>query len=223
MIFSYSGHQSVKIQSGKISVIGTSSPVIYNEIICGLNDFNDNVKLFDDSYNKLEISKYIDFDTSIVFNHKLYDKYSRYLIMTVIDNMTEISRKKIDRDIQELYSSIQESLFMTDLPIEVTYDGDLKRIINYSYMHFAFNRTLKPYDIIMNDLKIHLECNLKSIVCFSNLANLLSKEEFTSLLSEVNSMQIPLLLVEFTELNKMSFYQNADTLFIDQDFVDWKE
>lgn len=223
MIFSYSGHQSVKIQSGKISVIGTSSPVIYNEIICGLNDFNDNVKLFDDSYNKLEISKYIDFDTSIVFNHKLYDKYSRYLIMTVIDNMTEISRKKIDRDIQELYSSIQESLFMTDLPIEVTYDGDLKRIINYSHMHFAFNRTLKPYDIIINDLKIHLECNLKSIVCFSNLANFLSKEEFTSLLSEVNSMQIPLLLVEFTELNNMSFYQNADALFIDQDFVDWKE
>lgn len=223
MIFSYSGHQSVKIQSGKISVIGTSSPVIYNEIICGLNDFNDNVKLFDDSYNKLEISKYIDFDTSIVFNHKLYDKYSRYLMMTVIDNMTEISRKKIDRDIQELYSSIQESLFMTDLPIEVTYDGDLKRIINYSHMHFAFNRTLKPYDIIMNDLKIHLECNLKSIVSFSNLANFLSKEEFTSLLSEVNSMQIPLLLVEFTELNKMSFYQNADALLIDQDFVDWKE
>lgn len=35
-------------------------------------------------------------------------------------------------------------------------------------------------------------------------------------------LNVPLLLVEFTEKAKRRFYKNADLLFIDQDFVDWK-
>lgn len=221
MIFSYLGHHSIEIKPGLISVIATNNPTVFSEIISGLNSFGDAVQIFDNSYNKLELSKCVDFDTDIIFNHKLYDKYNKNLVSTVINNMTDDMKGELNNDIRKLYSTIQESLFMTDLPIEVAYDGDLKRIINYSHLHFALGRTLKAYDIIMNDLKIHLECNLQSILCFSNLASFLSKEEFKDLLSEIRSMNIPLLLVEFTELNDKSFYQNANVLFIDQDFVDW--
>ena len=71
-------------------------------------------------------------------------------------------------------------------------------------------------------MKIHLECNLKAVTCFSNVANYLRQEEFDTLLSEVQMLNVPLLLVEFSEKAKRRFYKNADLLFIDQDFVDWK-
>lgn len=146
MIFSYLGHHSIEIKPGLISFIATNNPTVFSEIISGLNSFGDAVQIFDNSYNKLELSKCVDFDTDIIFNHKLYDKYNKNLVSTVINNMTDDMKGELNNDIRKLYSTIQESLFMTDLPIEVAYDGDLKRIINYSHLHFALSRTLKAYD-----------------------------------------------------------------------------
>ena len=222
MIFSYKGHQSLNIEAGKVSVISTNSPTVFSDLINGVNDFNDDVKLFDDSYNRMELSKSIDFDSDLIFTHKLYEKYSKQLLPSIISNMTEESKNQIDGDIRKVFSKIQEGMFMTDLPLEINYDGDLKRLLNYCHIHFAVNSTSSPYDIIMDDLKLHLECNLKSVLCFSNLANYVSKAQFGDLTSQVESMGIPLLLVEFSEFNKRDFYQNANVLFIDQDFIDWK-
>lgn len=222
MILSYNGHTPINIKSGKVSVLATNNPVVFKEILWGINDFSDNLKLYDDSYKNLEIAKLINFDTEILLNHKLFEKYNKNLISTVITNMTEDNQGMVNKNIQNLFSSLQESLFMTDLPIEVSYDGNLKRMLNYCHMHFSPESGMNPYGIIINDLKLHLECNLKSILCFSNLANWLSKEEFSDLLSVVSSVKLPLLLVEFTELKKKDFYRDVEGLFIDQDFVDWK-
>lgn len=222
MILLYKGHQPIKIKPGKVSVIGTNSPEVYSAIINGLQDFNDELKLTDDFYQSLEIKKYIDFDSENLITHKLLDKYSKDVINAVIKNMTEEDQNQVNSEIRRLYSALQEALFMTDLPLEIQYDGELKRLLNYCHIKLAFNNTMKPYDIIINDLKIHLECDLKSVTCLNNVANYLNKIEFGVLLREVQNMNIPLLLVEFTELKQRNFYQNAEVMFIDKDFVDWK-
>ncbi|MCH3922894.1 type II-A CRISPR-associated protein Csn2 [Limosilactobacillus sp.] len=222
MILSYKSHQPIEIKSGKISVIGTNSPEIYTELINGLQDFNDELTLTDDVYQSLEIKKFIDFDSVALLTHKLLEKYSKDVINAVVKSMTEESQNRVNDEIRQLYSVLQEALFMTDLPLEIQYDGELKRLLSYCHMKLAFNNSMKPYDIIINDLKIHLECDLKSVVCLNNVANYLSKAEFGDLLVEVQAMNLPLLLVEFTELKQCDFYQNAEGLFIDQDFVDWK-
>lgn len=222
MILSYKSHQAVRITPGKITIIGTDNPTVFTEIINGLQNFNDLLNLIDDSYNSLEISKNIDFDNEQVLTHKIYEKYSKDIISALLRNMTTSGQSKINKEAQKLYSIIQESLFMTDLPMEVNYDGDLKRLLNYCRLTGSLRNDLSPYDIIISDLKIHLECNMKSVSCFSNVANYLRQEEFSKLLSEVQMLNVPLLLVEFTEKSKRQFYKNTEFLFIDQDFVDWE-
>lgn len=222
MKFTYNSHKSVSLSPGKIAVIATNTPVVFNEIMGGLNDFNESVKFVDDSYNSLEVTKMIDLDSELLMNHKLYEKYSKDIIKAEIDNISLEYHEKVDKQAQQLFTVLQESLFMTDLPIEVSYDGDLKRLLSYSRIKLSAEHEMGPYDIIASDLKIHLECNLKSIVCFCNVANYLSKSEFYELQTEVKRLNIPLLLIEFSEINERSFYQESNFLFIDQDFIDWK-
>lgn len=222
MKLTYNGHKSVSLDPGKITVVATNTPVVFNEIMGGLNDFNESVKLVDNSYNSLEIAKMIDLDSELLINRKLYEKYVKDIIKAEIDNMPLEYREKVNKGAQQLFTILQESLFMTDLPVEVSYDGDLKRLLSYSRIKLMIERELRPYDIIISDLKIHLECNLKGIPCFCNVANYLSKAEFHDLQAEVASLNIPLLLIEFSEICKRSFYQKSNFLFIDQDFIDWK-
>lgn len=222
MILSYKGHQGLKIEPGEISVIGTNNSEVFTEIINGLQGYSDDVKLVDDTYKSLDIDKWMDLDNELLINHQIFEKYEKDIIPALIGNMTVDGRSKLNKAVQEMYSALQEAMFMTDLPIEVNYDGNLKRLFNYCRLKLVSNQGIKPYDIIINDLKIHLECSLKSVVCFNNVASYLNKQEFCDLLSEVSSMQIPLLLVEFTEIERRSYFQKADYLFIDKDFVDWK-
>lgn len=222
MILSYKGHQPVKIVPGRVTVIGTNSPTVFTEILNGLQGFTDSMKLVDNTYNNLEIRRFINFDTEQLMTHKVYEKYSKDIVSSLVRNMAADRQNKINREAQRLYSTVQESLFMTDLPIELNYDGDLKRLLNYCHLSYSSALSSNPYDIIISDLKIHLECDLKSILCLSNVANYLRQEEFCELLLEIRMLGVPLLLVEFTEKGKRQFYKNADFLFIDQDFVDWK-
>ena len=111
---------------------------------------------------------------------------------------------------------------MADLPLTLNYDGDLKRLLTYCRLHFINESTIEPYDIINHDLKVHLECDLDSVVCFCNLSNYLDRQEFRDLISEVTEINVPLLLVEFSEFSKQDYYNDSNFLFIDQDFVDWR-
>lgn len=218
----YNGHKSVPLSPGEITVIATNTPIIFNEIMGSLNDFNESVKLVDDSYDSLEVSKTIDLDSELLMNRQLYEKYAKDIIKSEVDNMSLSYREKLNKEAQRLFTVLQESLFMTDLPIEVSYDGDLKRLLSYSRIKLPSEHEMQPYDIIVSDLKVHLECNLKSITCFCNVANYISKSEFCDLQAEVKSLNIPLLLIEFSEIDKRSFYKKSNFLFIDQDFIDWE-
>lgn len=222
MKFVYKGHQPVEIKNGRVSVLATNNQKIYLELIRGLQGINDSVMVVDDNYESLELINAIDWDGDIIANNNLYTKYSTEIIKTIIKNLTDEERSRLDSVARQLYSTIQEILFMTDLPLEVQYDGDIKRLINYCRIKFSTLIQQQPCDIIKTDLKLHLECNDSSCVGLNNVANYLSPAEFKELLQINAELQVPVLLIEFTELDNRKYYENVDFYFIDRDFVDWK-
>lgn len=222
MIISYKGHKSIKLNDGKVSVIGTNNQTVFQDIIDGLQGLNDKMHLLDSDFNELEIEHNIDFDSGILFSHELFSKYEKKIINSVIENMNYEDKSKLNNSIQQLYTILQQQLFLTDLPLNVTYDGNLKRFISYCHLQLDDSGISSVYDIIISDLKIHLECELPSVLCFSNLNNYLGKNEFKHLLDEIQLIGKPLLLVEFTEKNKRELFGNSEFLFIDKDFIDWK-
>jgi CRISPR type II-A-associated protein Csn2 len=223
MIFTYKSHEPVNIMSGKVSVVATNSPIVFNDLISSINGFKNEVHLMSEQYKDLDLGKSIDFDSDLFITHELYKKYGRNIVSSVVDNFTDDTKSKVNKQIQQTFSILQEALFMTDLPIRLDYDDNVKRFLKYCRPQFDFGSVDDPYDIIINDLKIHLECGMSSVPCFNNVNNFMEMSDFQNIVSEVELLQVPILLIEFTENNNKQFYKNSQYLFIDKDFVDWKD
>lgn len=218
----YKGHPPVQIVAGKFTVMATNNRKTYFDLVRGLQGLNDSIKILDDDYQELEPEKALDWDGDLIANNNLAMTYSTEIIKSIIKNLTDAERTVIDEQVRALYSVIQETLFMTDLPLEVHYDGDVKRLLNYCKIKFSPSVQQSPYDIIKTDLKLHLECADSSCIGLSNVANYLTPEQFNELQQLNMELEIPVLLIEFTEMSNRKYYGDVEFYYIDQDFVDWK-
>lgn len=221
MIMSYKGHDSISLKNGVTTILETNNRQVYSELILGLQGYNDKIQFFDDEYKKIDISKAMDWDGDIVDSQNLIAKYNAEIVNTVFNNLTEEQRSKINECEKKLYTVIQDILFYIDLPLEVTYDGDIKKVLKNSKIHMNGSISMDPYAIIETDLKIHMECNDKSCIGLSNVANYLNKDQLQEIISLNKEIKTSLLLIEFSELKNRKFYDNCDYHYIDEDYIDW--
>lgn len=221
MKISYDAHKEIELSSKKPTVIATNNPTVYHDLIVGLSSFNDKVKLFDDTFESVEVKDAIDWQGDVGLSDGLSEKYSSGIYKQLEAVLTDDQRKSITDINSQLYTCVQKCLFMIDLPLEVTYDWDLKKLFKYCKIHFNADTMQNPYAIIESIIKIHLECGLKSAVGLTNVAHYLNQQQIADLSKLTISTGISTLLVEFTDMKSQELYTNCDFYYIDKDFVDW--
>lgn len=217
----YNTHQPVEVTPGKITVLATSNQTVYFDLIRGMRDLNDQVMFIDDDLNSIQHSKAMDWDGDVIADMSLEKTYSAEIIKYIVDHLNDEERRGIDRSAQEFYTVIQDKLLMIDLPLEVQFDGDIKRMLKYAQVHFPKGINDDPYGIIETDLKIHLACDDDSIVGLTNVAHYLTPNQISDLVDINRHLQTKVLLIEFTESRNQNAYPNCDYYYIDQDFIDW--
>lgn len=177
--------------------------------------------MFDDNFELVEVKDVIDWQGDVGLSDGVSDKYNSGIFKQLEAVLTDDQRKSITDINNQLYTVVQQCLFMIDLPLEVTYDWDLKRLFKYCKIHFNTDAMQNPYAIIESIIKIHLECGLKSAVGLTNVAHYLNQQQFIDLSNLASSTGISTLLVEFTDMKSQELYTNCDFYYIDEDFVDW--
>ncbi|MCT2881464.1 type II-A CRISPR-associated protein Csn2 [Lentilactobacillus buchneri] len=221
MKISYAGHQEIELNSKNPTVIATNNPTVYHDLVVGLSSFSDKVKVFDDNFELVEVKDVIDWQGDVGLSDGVSDKYNSGIFKQLEAVLTDDQRKSITDINNQLYTVVQQCLFMIDLPLEVTYDWDLKRLFKYCKIHFNTDAMQNPHAIIESIIKIHLECGLKSAVGLTNVAHYLNQQQFIDLSNLASSTGISTLLVEFTDMKSQELYTNCDFYYIDEDFVDW--
>lgn len=221
MKISYAAHKGIELSSKKPTVIATNNPTVYHDFVVGLSSFNDKVKLFDDTFESVEVKDAIDWQGDVGLSDGVSEKYSSGIYKQLEAVLTDDQRKSITDMNSQLYTLVQQCLFMIDLPLEVTYDWDLKKLFKYCKIHFNADTMQNPYAIIESIIKIHLECGLKSAVGLTNVAHYLNQQQIADLSKLTISTGISTLLVEFTDMKSQELYTNCDFYYIDEDFVDW--
>lgn len=220
MKISYAAHKEIQINDQHPTVIATNNPTVYHDLIVGLGVFDDKVKMYDDSFNAVEIKDAVDWQGDVGLNGGVSEKYNSNILKQLETVLTDDQRKSITDINNQLYTLIQQCLFMIDLPLEVTYDWDLKKLFKYCKIHFNSQTMQNPYAIIESIIKIHLECGLKSAVGLTNVAHYLNQQQINDLSKLVSSTGISTILVAFTDLKSQELYTNCDFYYIDEDFVD---
>lgn len=221
MKISYAAHKEVQLSDKQPTVIATNNPTVYHDLVTGFSMFNDKVKIFDDAYELIEVKDAIDWQGDVGLSAGVSEKYNPAILKQLEEVLTDDQRKSITDINNQLYTLVQQCLFMIDLPLEVTYDWDLKKLFKYCKIHFNTDTMQNPYAIIESILKIYLECGIKSAVGLTNVAHYLNRQQISDLSQLVNSMGISTILVEFTDKKSQELYTNCDFYYIDEDFVDW--
>lgn len=222
MKMNYEGYDSINLIPGEITVLGTDNRKVYSDIILGLQGFNDKIKFFDENYQIIPTNKAMDWDGDIIDSQNLMTKYNTELINAIVTSITDEHRNEINRCENQLYTALQDAMLYLDLPIEVSYDGDLKRVFKNSKIHLSPSICMDPYVIIETDFKLHKECNDTSCIGLSNVANYLSQDQFQEIVKLNSELQTSALIIEFIKLDNFNFYKNCNCYYIDEDFVDWR-
>lgn len=221
MILSYLTHKKWQFDSAGMKILATKSPVAYRDLVQGFQGKKQTIICSSDDYETLEISKMFNFVGDPLLSGDIMTKYMCHIIESYVTNLDEKNRNKILTAFHNLESTLQDSLLLKDLPLEINFDEDLKKLLKMVGLHLDHKMLLEPYDIIEMVLKVLEICNLKTIPVMCNVANYLDSQQLNELSKLVRQMNLILVLIEFTDSNFKFIPENAQFYYIDEDLVDW--
>ncbi|MBN7274377.1 type II-A CRISPR-associated protein Csn2 [Ligilactobacillus pobuzihii] len=221
MKFSYSTHKPFKIESGRINVIATDNQVVYKDLILGLKDQNELLKVFNDDLDLVEISKAFDWLGDLMIQKDINKRYMPEIVKKLFSSMPAQQRNRIHEATTNLDNAIQESLYLANLPVKVTYDFDLKKAMKFTDAHINQKILDDPCDIIKTVIRIHEMCDLKSCLAICNVAHYILTDQIKELSEFLQDVNQSILLIEFTDMSQSNFYSDCNFYYIDKDFVDW--
>lgn len=220
MIISYDSHDGIPSINDDLVIIGTENHCVYIDILNGLKDRNDLIKVYDSNYNEMDKSKYIDFYGDLINFDGLVSNQVNALIKKIVDYLGNDDINYIQNCVSKLNDYLQEKLFMIDLPLRVTKDVDIKKAIKNLDIHLDSSIINNPYDILEMLIRLKVETNSDSIIVLNNLANYLDDDQLNDIQQICKESKVPILDIEFNSdcIDRFKFCQYY---FIDNDFVDW--
>lgn len=221
MIITYKAHKSFEIENGKVNVIATSSPIAYCNLIEGIQEKNELLCAVSEDYDAIPLSKAVDWLGDPLISESLLQKYMTKLASYVVDELSADGRNRIITCYRDLLNAVQDELLMEDLPLEISFDTDLKKLFKFGGLHFNKTLTRDPYGIIETVLRIHDRLDLKSTVVFSNVAHYLDVEQFNEISKLCLELKKSIIFIEFCSHKDQVVYGDAKFSYIDEDLVDW--
>lgn len=221
MILNYDGHKQISLASQGMTIIGTSSTIAYRDLIKGLVNNIEYVKLADDNYDNLPVEKDVDFVGDIMLSYKVLDKYLPNLLKYYLTYMNTEEREAINLLYNKLLTNLDNVIIDNDLPLSLDFEIDFKKILKGAGISITPEILSDPYDIIETILKIHSMCHMQKIIVLTNVAHYVEREQLTEINRVAKLMNLPVVLIEFTEKDFQVVPENVDFYYIDQDLVDW--
>jgi CRISPR type II-A-associated protein Csn2 len=221
MIISYATHKKMVMKNEGLSIISTHSQIAYTDLVKGFLQQNDKLLVCDDSYKRLSLNDVFDFVGDPILSDDITNKYMSIIIKSFVKELTGSRRDKILKAFNQLESLLQDELFMTDLPLQLSFDQDLNKFLKLERLHLSPDFISKPYDIIETVLRVHQECELQTIPVFCNVSHYLERDALQELSSLCNQMKLKVILIEFSDKDFLIVPSNAEYFYIDEDLVDW--
>ncbi|WP_220728526.1 type II-A CRISPR-associated protein Csn2 [Apilactobacillus xinyiensis] len=221
MKISYLTHDAVDVHNGEVTVLGTNNQTTYLDIINSMNDYQENLIICNDNYDKLSVNDAIDWVGDVMSNKVHFTAYINQFIKKFVKGLTEDEINQLHAVNDKIYRTVQEQLFMADLPLKVTFSNDLINIFKYAKIHIDGSNFSNPYDIIRILIKLHLECNDKKVLGLTNVAHYLNPKQIQDLVNLCNNTGVAVFIVEFMSLNQRHLFEKCNFHYIDEDFIDW--
>lgn len=221
MIISYTAHKKMQLQNAGLQTIATSSTLVWKDLILSFQNQSSFLNIYTDHYEGIEIQNAFDFIGDLFLTPGIDSKYLTIIIKYFIQDLDEENRNTILKTYQTLENSVQDALLLEDLPLEINFTEDIKKLLKLMEIHLDDKEMLIPYDKIKNIVKIHSFYAMKTIPVVCNLANYLNAQEVKELNKLLLQLKQALIVLEFKDQNFQVDSGDNNFFYIDSDLVDW--
>lgn len=221
MILSYVTHKKWVLNNFGVKIIATQSSIVYRDLVQGFQGKNKMLVCSSDNYDPLEITQTFDMVGDPLLSGDVTKKYFAKIVNSFIAGIDETTRNKILSAFNNLEITLSDSLLLEDLPLTINFDEDLRKLLKIVDLHLDQTLLVNPYAIIETVLKIHQNCNLKTIPVICNVTNYLNDQELCELSKLTKQMNMMIVLIEFTSSDLLAVPEEAQFYYIDRDLVDW--
>lgn len=221
MILSYVTHKKWLLNEVGVKIIATQSSIVYRDLVQGFQGNNKLLVCSSNNYDPLEITQAFDMVGDPLLSGDVTKKYFAKIVNSFIAGIDETTRNKILSAFNNLEITLSDSLLLEDLPLTINFDEDLRKLLKIVDLHLDQTLLVNPYAIIETVLKIHRNCNLKTIPVICNVTNYLNDQELCELSKLTKQMNMMVVLIEFTSSDLLAVPEEAQFYYIDKDLVDW--
>lgn len=172
--------------------------------------FKEYIKIYDEDYNQLKNTDYIDFIPSLINidinNKKNINALIRYLKKICFDEVTKYT-SKINDILLEIFNKIK-----MESPIEIVYDNtfsddDLFRILNFTIV----DSKESLLERIFNYISLSYELRKVKLFVFYSLSSFLDEEEMINLLKNCSYLGVSIINIENNNMN-LPFFDSKKIL-----------
>ncbi|QMU07712.1 type II-A CRISPR-associated protein Csn2 [Levilactobacillus suantsaii] len=221
MKLTYYGYQPFDVQPGEITVLATAAPKIYHDLVIGLRDDMDTVRLASDDFELLKHSQashwygdpVLEIDLNKIFQRKLQDLFLKSLSEKQVVQLTD--------DWQRIITQILGDSYLLDVPLNVPETPALAKLVKLSGLQLEESVNREPYGILETLIKTLVELNDQKMVVLTNISHYLQVPRLKMLRKVVATTYLPVLDIEFSENRQKDYFKECRYHFIDHDFILW--
>lgn len=222
MNLTYYPEKPICFAENKLTLLETNNRKFYCDLLLSLQDLDSGIIYSDDQFSLLEPKRAVCWLEDVFVNNdlnRLFQSQMQKRLSNELDSSERNTLLELDR---QLKSQVFDASFRFDLPLKIDNQCDFTKLIKYCGVSFTEQIKRDPYAIISSVIKTAAELNEKRTLVLKDAQHYLSVSQLTELVRLVNTLEITVLLISFSEIDCGDNYRECDYYYVDQDFETWK-
>ncbi len=223
MNLTYYPFKPFHIETGKINIVDTGNSHMYFDLIQGLLDRADSVKISNDDFELQTLSSQCSWYGDLMLTVDLNRLFLKKIQQRLIDLMTDEQQVDLLESSSQMVTQVTDVSFLTDLPLEVSELPNIEKVMKFIGISFPKELASNPTEVLETLIQTHVELGSSKWIVLTNVTHYVTADELMGLSQLVDELNATLLIIEYSESRRMEKFQNACYYYVDGDLVDWRD
>lgn len=206
-----------EIDAGTPTIICTNNQKFYGDLVMGCQ-WKQNLVLSDND-ETLELDESLAFLGNLATNSDVFQPFKAKIEKEVLNNLNEKDRQQLYRLDQEIKGIFLNAVYLEDFPLAVNDDWDIKKQYKYCEISFLREQLTSFYDIIKAVLNLYHKFNSQELIILNDFFNYLDDQEQAQIFKLVKSLELSVLLLDFSWQPYSQLLEECRYYSVDKDFV----
>lgn len=163
--------------------------------LSNIENHNDDISLFTDTYDSLKVNEKVLFVGDPIASDYFFDNVATKLRKDIYLQFNAIEREDIQKLTDNIANTLQEKLFMYDLPITIEENISVLDLLKLFKAKINLTELKSAYDTMNTALRIAAKFFQEQIIIVNNLANYFTDEELSELDKECSILNLTTLFL----------------------------